>query len=697
MNRFAPCPLLACLLLALACGPMPDEGEHASRPVNDARLRAAAGEAQSWLTHGRDYAEQRYSPLTRIDAGNVARLGLAWSHDLETEHGVESTPLMVEGVLYVTGPWGVVHALDARTGERLWVYDPEVPGQFARSACCGVNNRGAAFFDGRVYVGVLDGRLVALDARSGEVAWEVQTTDPEKPYSITGAPRVVQGKVIIGNGGADLGVRGYVSAYDAATGALVWRTFTVPGNPADGFESEAMRAAAATWTGEWWRSGGGGTAWDAMAYDPDLDLLYVGTGNGSPYPRWLRSPDGGDNLYLASILALRPETGELVWHYQTTPAETWDYTATQHILLADLELDGAPRKVLMQAPKNGFFYLIDRETGEFLSATPFVEVTWASGFDETGRPIETDVDYRTERKFVKPSPLGAHNWQPMSYSPDTGLVYLPAKDMGSPFKVDAAWEYDPGTWNTGLDMSFFTEFGTDDGEGGEIRGFLLAWDPVSRRVAWKVDHVTGSNGGTLATAGNLVFQGTADGRFVAYRATDGQRLWESPAGTGVMAGPITYELDGTQYVAVAAGWGAAFALGAGPAARKAGVRGGGRVLVFALDADGEIPPPAQPPFGPVPEPTYSVEASAAEVERGTVLYHEYCSACHGVLAIGGGAAAPDLRYTDAAGHAAFDDVVRGGIKSARGMPSFADRLDAGEVRWIQAFVLERTAASAGRP
>ena len=402
------------------------------RPVDEDRVRAAAEEPQSWLTHGGTYAEQRYSSLSQIDESNVAELGLAWSFDLDTQRGVEATPLVADGVMYVTAPWSLLHALDAATGEHLWTYDPGVPREFARSICCGVVNRGAALWGDKVFVGTLDGRLVGVDRATGEPVWETLTTEPTFPYSITGAPRVVEGLVVIGNAGADYGARGYVSAYRAETGELAWRTYTVPGNPADGFESEAMERAAETWTGEWWKAGGGGTVWDAMAHDPELGLLYVGTGNGSPFPRWLRSPGGGDNLYLASILALRPQTGELVWHYQTTPAETWDYTATQHLMLVDLEIEGRPRKLILQAPKNGFFFVLDRETGEFLSAEPIVEVTWATGYDAQGRPIEGDVDYSREPKFTKPSPYGAHTWPPMSFHPGTGLVYLPVRGHGLP-------------------------------------------------------------------------------------------------------------------------------------------------------------------------------------------------------------------------------------------------------------------------
>jgi PQQ-dependent dehydrogenase (methanol/ethanol family) len=685
---------LAWLGLALACSQERGAPE-GPRPVDDARLRAAASEPESWLSYGGGHAEQHYSALDRIDASNVSRLGLAWSFDLQTERGVQSTPLVADGTMYVTAPWSVVFALDAATGALRWRFDPEVPRSYTRSLCCGVANRGVALYGGRVYVGTLDGRLIALDVRTGQVAWETRTVDPERPYSITGAPRAVEGRIVIGNGGADLGVRGYVSAYDAQTGALAWRTYTVPGNPADGFESPALERAAATWSGEWWRSGGGGTVWDGMAYDPELRLLYVGTGNGSPYPRWVRSPGGGDNLYLASILALRPDTGELVWHYQTTPAETWDYTATQPLLLADLEIDGRARRVLLQAPKNGFFYVIDRETGAFISAAPFVPVTWASGVGADGRPVETDVDYREQAKFVKPSPLGAHNWEPMSYSPRTGLVYLPALDMGSLFKVDPHWEYRPGGYNSALDVSVFENFGSGGGD-SDVRGQLVAWDPRAQRAVWRVDHVTGGNGGTLATAGDLVFQASADGRFVAYRATDGAKLWESPLGTGGGGGPVSYLAAGEQYVAVASGWGSAFAMSASDAARRAGVRGGGRVLAYKLGGNAPLPAPAQPPLGPVPAPSFALEASAEERARGSLLYHLNCSTCHGALAVGGGSGIPDLRYSSAQTHAAFAEIVLGGQRTANGMPGFADRISPDEARMIQAWILHRAAESAGK-
>jgi quinohemoprotein ethanol dehydrogenase len=401
-----------------------------ARLIDDAALRKADERRGDWITHGRTYSETRFSPLNQINAGNIKQLGLAWSFDTDTTRGLEATPIIVDGVMYTTGSWSVVFALDARTGRQLWKWDPQVPRSFGYKACCDVVNRGVAVYKGKVYVGTLDGRLVALDADSGKPLWEVVTVDQSLPYTVTGAPRVVKGKVLIGNGGAEMGVRGYISAYDAETGKMAWRFYTVPGDPSKPFESPAMERAAKTWSGEWWKIGGGGTVWDSMAYDPELDLLYIGTGNGSPWNREIRSSGTGDNLYLSSIVALKPETGEMVWHYQTTPGDSWDYTATQHIILADLDIGGRNRKVLMQAPKNGFFYVIDRKNGELLSAQAYVPISWAKEVDkQTGRPVENPgVRYKDSAAFIKPGPLGGHNWQPMSYNPQTGLVYIPAQD-----------------------------------------------------------------------------------------------------------------------------------------------------------------------------------------------------------------------------------------------------------------------------
>jgi len=671
----------------------------ATAAITDARLTAAASDPADWITHGGSYAETRYSELAKIDAGNAGQLGLAWFYDTNTNRGLEATPIVIDGILYATASWSTVFAIDARTGRQIWHYDPQVPREKGSDACCDVVNRGVAVYEGRVYVGTIDGRLIALDAANGRPVWEVQTTDTTRPYTITGAPRVVKGKVIIGNGGAELGVRGYVSAYDAKTGALDWRFYTVPGDPAQPQESAALEKALPTWSKSvgkgpaWWTVGGGGTVWDSMAYDPALDLLYVGTGNGSPWSRYARSPGGGDNLYLSSILALRPETGALVWHYQETPGDNWDYTATQHILLTTLQIDGKPREVLLHAPKNGFFYVLDRATGALLSAENYVEVTWAKGIDKkTGRPIEAKgTDYRAKTVVVKPSPYGGHNWQPMSFNPSTGLVYIPAQEIPTAFLLDKRFEYRPGRWNTGIDFKLITEAPRE-----LVKGHLLAWDPVAQKEVWRVDHKTAWNGGTLTTAGNLVFQGTADGRFVAYRADTGAKLWEAPAQTGVIAAPVTYEIDGEQYVSVMAGWGGAFALTGGDAAAAAGVRNVGRLLTFKLGATAQLPPLEPVERKLAAWPAGEKPATAATVKQGEGLFAVSCSICHGAGGVSGGVL-PDLRYSPVTpDRAAFEQVVRGGVRTANGMPSFAKDLSEKDVADIRSYLLAKASEEAAK-
>jgi len=410
---------LAAMALLAGCGDK-------TADIDAVRIAAADGNAAEWVTHGRTYGEQRFSPLDKVNVSNAGQLGLAWSFDLPENRGIEATPLVADGVMYTTSSWSIVRAFDAKTGKLIWEFDPKVPRKTGVKACCDSVNRGVALWEGRVYFGALDGRLISLDAKTGKQVWSTVTVDQSKPYTITGAPRVIKGKVLIGNGGAELGVRGYLSAYDARNGKLLWRFYTVPGEqPTDDAASdEAMKIARPTWKGEFWKVGGGGTVWDSMAYDPDLDLLYIGVGNGSPWNRDIRSPGGGDNLFLSSIVALKPDTGKYVWHYQTTPGESWDYTATQHIILADLTIGGKPVKALMQAPKNGFFYVIDRTNGKLISADNYVPVSWATGVDPaTGRPVETpNARYGSGPALAMPGPLGGHNWQPMAYSPKTNLV-----------------------------------------------------------------------------------------------------------------------------------------------------------------------------------------------------------------------------------------------------------------------------------
>jgi quinohemoprotein ethanol dehydrogenase len=680
--------------------------------VDGARIFAADREPQNWLAHGRTYDEQRYSPLAKINDANVGELGLAWSFATGTTRGLQASPIVVDGTMYTTGTWSVVWALDAKTGRELWKYDPEVPRAWGRVLCCDAVNRGVAVWKGAVYVGTIDGRLVSLDAKTGAVRWELNTIDRTKPYSITGAPRVVKGKVLIGNGGGEMGVRGYLSAYDAESGKLAWRFYTVPGNPKDGFEHPELAEAAKTWKGEWWVGGGGGTVWDSMAFDPELDTLYVGTGNGSPWARDIRSPGGGDNLYLSSILALDPDTGRLRWHYQTTPAENWDYTATQHIVLADLEIAGKPRKVLMQAPKNGFFYVLDRVTGELLSADKFAPVTWASHVDlETGRPVETEIaNYSRETRLIVPAPLGAHNWHPMAYNPGTGLVYIPAMQQMFPYALSADFKetgqfrrrdmfWNPGVdWNAALDatVALLNQFG---GELPPDRGYLKAWDPKQKKTVWEIEHPAFWNGGLLTTAGNLLFQGTGDGRFVAYAADTGRILWALPTSVGIVAPPVTYAVDGEQYVAVMAGYGGAGALTSGDPRTMATGRfvNDGYVLAFKLDGKATLPRIAEK-NRTIPEPPRT-EATPAQLENGQYAYMRTCMVCHGALVVSGGVI-PDLRMLDAGKHAIFREIVFDGVIHAAGMPRFGDLLNEQDVRDIQAYVILRAnqdRAAAAKP
>jgi PQQ-dependent dehydrogenase (methanol/ethanol family) len=659
--------------------------------VERSRIESADAEPQNWLTHGRTYDEQRFSPLDDINASNAADLGLDWYFDLPTNRGQEATPIVVDGMMFVTGAWSQVFALDARSGRQIWMYDPKVPGEWAVHACCDVVNRGVAIWQGDIFVGTLDGRLVSLDAKTGAVNWTLQTTPPDEPYTITGAPRVVNGRVIIGNGGGEYGVRGFVTAYDAETGARAWRFYTVPGNPAEGFESEAMEKAAATWNGEWWTMGGGGTVWDSMAFDPELNQLYIGVGNGSPWNQQIRSPGGGDNLFLSSIVALDPDTGKYLWHYQTTPGETWDYTATQHMILADLEIDGRVRKTILQAPKNGFFYVLDRENGELISAEPYVQVNWATHVDpETGRPVEVEgMRYQETPALVIPAPYGAHNWHPMAYSPDTGLIYIPAQDIPFVYGTDENFEFTPGLWNIGVNP-LYASFPEQPPEVQAqlvqmIRGQIIAWDPVARKEVWRVQHRLPWNGGMLATAGNLVFQGNSVGEFAAYAADTGEKLWSAGAQTGIVAAPVTWSIDGEQYVTVLAGWGGSLALAGGEVAALAGVRTISRVLTYRLGGTAALP--EFMPVVRVADPPPRID-DPESITRGKQLYADRCLVCHGDGVVGGGVV-PDLRYISAERHQAWQGIVLGGLHRDRGMVSYARVLSPEDSASIQAYVIER--------
>ena len=657
------------------------------------RINQADTEPHNWLSHGRTYQEQRFSPLSQINSGNVNELGLDWFFDIDTQRGQEATPIVVDGKMYISTAWSMVKALDAKTGELLWEYDPEVDRAWAVNACCDVVNRGVAFWDGQIFVGTLDGYLVALDAETGAQNWKVLTIDKTKPYTITGAPRVVKGNVIIGNGGAEFGVRGYVSAYDVKDGEMAWRFYTVPDNPEKGFETEAMEMAAETWTGEWWSLGGGGTVWDSMAYDPELDLLYIGVGNGSPWNQAIRSPEGGDNLFLSSIVALRPDTGEYVWHFQTTPGETWDYTATQQITLADMDIDGTPRKVLMQAPKNGFFYVIDRVTGEFISGKNFVPINWATGLDEAGRPIENPkarYDQTGEAFIAVPGPSGAHNWHSMSYSPDTGLVYIPAQETAFPMESPADFTPLEKAWNLGIkpiDAPLSTRKTELEAINTTRKGYLLAWDPITQKAAWRHNHVGVSNGGALSTAGNLVFQGSAKGQFNAFNAQDGNLLWSLPTDTGVIAAPVSYEIDGEQYITIVVGWGGVFSLAGGDLAKVyADVRNNSRVLTFKLGSQHQLPTSEAYQDYPVTPPEKI--GTSAEILAGKTLYQQYCNACHGGHAVGGGLI-QDIRYGGVLPDAElWNEVLLEGLLTDRGMANFGSILTPKQASDIRAYVID---------
>lgn len=645
-----------------------------------------------WVHHGNDAAEQRFSELSAINTDTVTELGLEWQFEFPSHRVMEATPLVRDGVMYTTTAWSTVYALDARTGTLLWSYDPEVPRSHLSRGCCGPANRGVALWQNSVIFGTYDGRLISLDAESGSLQWETRTVPEDgSAYTITAAPRVVDDKVIIGNGGAEFGVRGYVSAYSAATGQQQWRFYTVPGNPADGIEDEAMEMAMKTWSGRWWEvGGGGGTVWDSVAYDADAGLLYIGTGNGSPWNREIRSPGGGDNLFLSSIVALNASTGEYQWHYQTTPAENWDYTATQHIILADIEIKGEVRKVLLQAPKNGFFYVIDRLTGELLSAEAYANVSWAMHVDMyTGRPVETELaNYqKTGGSMISPAPFGAHNWQPMAFSPDSGLVYIPKQEIPSFYAPDKKFRYKFGRWNTGTDLyegrhprsDIMVRALVDS----SIWGELLAWDPVAAEPRWQIRFDSPANGGILATAGGLVFQGRHDGQFVAYDADDGEQRWSFQSDSNVLAAPISFSIDGEQYVAVSSGRGGALMMSAADVADQS-LGNNNRMLVFKLGAKGALAAFKKPSLGERNLPL-GITEDVEQITLGNQHFHRYCATCHGMSARSS-QLVPDLRYLSGEKSEHFTAIVMGGIAQHKGMPGFADVLDLRDVEAVRSYL-----------
>lgn len=671
--------------------------------VNGSRIIAADAEPGNWMSTGRDYGEQRYSPLTQLSPDNVDQLSLAWFADIDTSRMQEATPIVVDGAMYVSTAWSHVKAFDVRTGRPLWAFDPGVDPAKGVDACCDVVNRGVAVWEGKVFVGTIDGRLIALDSTTGRELWSVMTVDESLPYTITGAPRIVKGQVIIGNGGAEYGVRGYITAYDVASGEQRWRYYTVPGNPADGFEQPELEMAAETWNGEWWKLGGGGTVWDAMAYDADLNLLYIGVGNGSPWNQSLRSPGGGDNLFLSSIVALNPDDGSYRWHYQTTPGETWDYTATAHIIVADVRIDGQERRVVMQAPKNGFFYVLDAATGQLITAEKFVPVSWASHIDlETDRPVEIPEARYNETSvpmIVSPGPQGGHNWHPMSFSKRTNLVYLPANEQFMGYVAVDDFQVSQTGWNTGTNFAAGGALVMAAGENAPKRSaYLLAWDPVRQQEVWRVPKVVSTDAaGVLSTAGGLVFQGNASGEFSAFKDDTGQELWSAMTQAVTVAAPITYLVDGEQYVAVLAGGRSLPTEGAGASGSTTRLsNNNSRLLVFKIGGTAQLPAelPAEltSSVGNLNPPPLTADFET--VAHGEQVYGRYCSVCHGPAGVSASAGTfPDLRYSQRlASSEMWDSVVLGGELVGGGMVSFEGTLEASDPDAVRQYIISRAIA-----
>lgn len=701
--RTLTAPLLFVLALFLshvaAAGADGDGFANNNRPignVTEKRLLNANAEPSEWLTGGRDWRQSYYSPLTKINKGNVTQLGFAWSSaPIDLSRGFQSTPIVVDGHMFASGNRGDVYAVDARTGRILWTFKSRIDPNVV--SCCGGANRGVAVWRGKVYVASLDAQLYALDAADGHIIWKADTViDHRRSYSSSGAPYIAGKYVVIGQSGAEYDTRGYVSAYDLQTGKLGWRFFIVPGDPKIGFEHPELAIAANTWDPESrWDIGGGGAPWDGMAYDPELNLLYVGTGNGLPWSRALRSPKGGDNLFLSSIIALNADTGRLKWHYQTTPADNWDYNACQKMILADLSLGKRERKVLMQAPKNSFFYVLDRATGELISAEPYIYRNWASHVDmKTGRPVETaQADYSNQPKLIFPTDTGGHNWSPMSYNHTTGLVYIPTLLAGELYgTVQEPFQRKSRVWNHGVTYGPVEAF-----EIGALpfpqgwpsleqlkagwpdpapRTFLMAWDPIRQKQVWSVETTSKkhsgqrSSPGVMSTAAGLVVQGSINGDLNIFDASTGEQLHQIAVGTGMAAAPMTYSIEGEQYIAIMAG---------------SDIDDLGRIIAFKLGG-GSVPqlPPSAEGVGAAGPPPLSDSRDLAQIKRGEGLFTATCAACHFT-----GGRAPDLTRMTIRAHREFFKIVRQGARAEKGMPNFGETLSDADARAIRAYLVHR--------
>jgi len=695
---------LALLLSACSLGHAPDA------PAQQDKA------ADNWTNPGGDAGKTHHSTLTDITPANVSRLGLAWEAQLGTNRVLEATPVVIDGIMYTSGVAGRAYAFDAATGKELWRFEPQVDMQVNRTVCCDMANRGVAVANGKVFVAALDGKLYALDAKSGKVAWSADTIeDHTRGAHSTGAPEVAGNVVVIGNGGADYDARGDVSAWDLDSGKLRWRFHIVPRDPKLGpQDNPELEEAVKTWdANSRWDMGAGGGPWDAINYDPETGLVLVGTGNGEPYSMEIRSPSGGSNLFVSSIVAIDPKSGRMKWHYQESPADQWDYDATAPMILTRLKVDGAERPVILHAPKNGFLYVIDRRDGKLLRANKIVRVNWAKRIDpKTGIP-EMDreaADFSRSPKIIFPGTPGARNWHPASYDPSTGLYIAAIQDMGNLMFVPPGEKpYKPKGLNTAAALIFTPQLEAalstlPPPMVAQIKA-LPAWKEVQRNPGGTemraIDPLTGKTvwahptqgwqdrGGVLTTASGLVVHGNLAGQLIVREARTGKVIKTIETGSSILAAPMTYRVKGVQYVAVMAAWG-----GGGfpyvPPYSAAYQRGNaGRILVFRLDG-GAVPlPPTLPGLEVAPPaPAQADGVTPATLAQGRALFFGNCAICHSNQHR---SITPDLRRMNDATHKAFNDILLKGLLQQNGMPRWDDALKPAEVAAIHAWLIDEQA------
>ncbi len=636
-----------------------------------------------WELLGNSSEMQHHSSLNQISSASVARLGLAWSAEIPSPDGLVGNPLIKDGVVYQSGARGRMFANDVRTGKQLWVYEPKYEfSDRVQASWGGRYNRGLALAAGLAIVATGDCRLIAVDQKTGALVWEKQACDAADMYAITGAPRVGGGKVFIGNSCLDAGSgRGHVDAFDAKTGKHAWRFYTVPGDPAKPQDSKLYEMAAKTWGTGWFaKTKGCGSVWDAMVYDSKLDRLYIGTGGPAPFSPTTRASDAGDELFTNSIVALDAKTGEYIWHFAQTPHDGWNYESAVGLMIADLPLSGSTKRVVISVPKNGFAYVLDAIDGKFISGKNYTTVNWAKGLDNNGRPIyDPAAQYWTKpdgTAMILPSTMGAHGWEALAYSPHDHLLYIPVEVMPTKAVLDLK-----GIAG-GLSMDFYAQ---GPGPDWTPHGELVAWDPITQTERWRHRDPTPVNGGLLH-AGDLVFQGTADGNLIAFDATNGKRLWSATIGGVSRGAPSTVLVDGEQFLIVASG-NANSSATSSYVSRYAVLpeaRGPSRLLAFKLDGKMPLPIPASVPV--VPRPAVP-RFDAKLVEHGKRTFEmSFCVDCHGLRGESARGAVPDLRLLPPPSSAALEQIVVGGALKARGMPPFPEMTHA-DAEAIYAYIV----------